>query len=95
MLVDHLDEQNSAEVRASVEAACEKHPTLPVILDLGKVSFIVSFSLGSFVELSQQMKGRGRRLVLVNLQPPVRQVMAITRLNKLFEIKDDMSDVAE
>ena len=89
VLLDHLNEMNIEEVRTSVEAASRETPKLPVILDMAQVYFVVSFSLGVFVELTQQFKGRGQRLVLKNLQAPVRQVIAITRLDKLFEIQDN------
>ncbi len=56
-----------------------------------KVSSIVCLSLSELVELTQQLKGQGQRLVFANLQAPVRQVTAITRLDKLFEIQDDPS----
>jgi anti-anti-sigma factor len=86
--LDHLDEMNIEEVRSSVEVAAAESPKLPVFLDMSRVYFMVSLSLGEFVELSQQFKGRGQRLVLTNLQAPVRQVIAITRLDKLFEIQE-------
>lgn len=90
---DSLDEPNMKAVRASVEAAARESPQLPVVIDMAKVQFMVSLSLGELVDLSQQFKGRGQRLVLTNLQPPVRQVIAITRLDKLFEIRDDPSSL--
>ena len=86
--LDNLDETNIGTVRESVEDAAKGSPQLPVILDMARISFLVSLSLGEFVQLSQQFKGRGQRLVLANLQPPVRQVFAVTRLDKLFEIQD-------
>lgn len=89
VLLDHLDDTNIETVRESVEDAGSKSPHLPVILDMAQVYFVVSLSLGVLVELSQQFKGRGQRLVLTNLQAPVRQVIAITRLDKLFEIQGD------
>ncbi|HVP10420.1 MAG TPA: STAS domain-containing protein [Phycisphaerae bacterium] len=89
VLRDHLDDSNMDAVRKSIETAGKQSPQLPLFLDMSMVYFMVSLSLGEFVELSQQFKGRGQRLVLMNLQAPVRQVIAITRLDKLFEIQED------
>jgi anti-sigma B factor antagonist len=86
--LDHLDETNIDQMRKNVDEAASAAPQLPVILDMAKVAFLVSLSLGEFVGLVQQFKSRGQRLVLANLQPPVRQVFAVTRLDKLFEIQD-------
>ncbi len=87
---DRLDETNIAAVRSEVSAAGADSPQLPVALDMANVSFVPSLSLGGLIELSQLFKARGQRLVLANVQPPVRQILAITRLDRLFEIHDDL-----
>jgi anti-anti-sigma factor len=88
---DHLDETNLAAVRSEVSAAGAESPQLPVALDLANVGFVPSLSLGGLVQLLQIFKARGQRLVLVNLQPAVRQTITVTRLDRLFEIQDDLS----
>jgi anti-anti-sigma factor len=88
---DHLDETNLAAVRSEVSAAGLQSPHLPVALDMSNIAFIPSLSLGGLVQLAQVFKARGQRLVLANLQPPVRQTITITRLDRLFEIQDDLS----
>ena len=88
---DRLDESNIADVRSDVSAAGEESPQLPVALDMGKVGFMPSLSLGGLIGLCQVFKARGQRLVLVNLQGPVRHILAITRLDRMFEIIDDTS----
>jgi anti-sigma B factor antagonist len=90
---DHLDETNLAAVRAEASAAGLESPELPVALDMGKVGFLPSLSLGGLVQLMQVFKVRGQRLVLANLQPAVRQTITITRLDRLFEIHDDLSNL--
>ena len=37
-----------------------------------------------------QMLGCDQRLMLAGLQPPVREALSITRLDRLFEIHDDV-----
>lgn len=88
---DRLDETNLAAVRSDVSAAGLQSPHLPVALDMSNIAFIPSLSLGGLVQLAQVFKARGQRLVLANLQPPVRQTITITRLDRLFEIQDDLS----
>ena len=88
---DRLDETNLTAVRAEVSAAGLDSPHLPVALDMSNIAFIPSLSLGGLVQLAQIFKARGQRLVLANLQPPVRQTITITRLDRLFEIQDDLS----
>lgn len=88
---DRLDETNLAAVRSEVSAAGLESPQFPVALNMVNVTFVPSLSLGGLVQLVQIFKARGQRLVLVNLQPPVRQTITITRLDRLFEIQDDLS----
>lgn len=88
---DRLDETNLAAVRSEVSAAGLDSPHLPVALDLCNVGFLPSLSLGGLVQLAQIFKVRSQRLVLANLQPSVRQTITITRLDRLFEIQDDLS----
>ena len=90
---DRLDETNLTAVRAEVSAAGLDSPHLPVALDMSNIAFVPSLSLGGLVQLAQIFKARGQRLVLANLQPPVRQTITITRLDRLFEIHDDLSSL--
>ncbi len=88
---DRLDETNLAAVRSEVSTAGLDAPHLPVALDMSNIGFMPSLSLGGLVQLAQIFKGRGQRLVLARLQPAVRQTITVTRLDRLFEIHDDLS----
>jgi anti-anti-sigma factor len=91
VLADRIDEGNLAAVRAETAAAGAESPQATVALDMGNVEFVPSVSLGGLIQLSQLFKGRHQRLVLVNLQPSVRETMVLTRLDRLFEIQSDLS----
>ena len=90
---ESLDERNLSAVRADTSAAGAESPQLAVVLDLAKVGFMPSLSLGGLVQLQQEFKARGQRLVLTGLQQAVRETMAITRLDRLFEIQNDSSSL--
>lgn len=90
---ERLDETNLSAVRASTSAAGAEAPQLTVVLDLAKVTFMPSLSLGGMVQLVREFKARGQRLVLIGLQPFVREAMALTRLDRLFEIHDDLASL--
>ena len=91
LTAERLDETNLPAVRAEVSAAGSASPDLPVALDMSRVGFIPSFSLAGLIQLAQVFKARDQRLVLTGLQPAIRQVMTITRLDRLFEIRDDIA----
>ena len=90
---ESLDERNLSAVRADTSAAGAASPQLAVVLDLAKVGFMPSLSLGGLVQLQRELKARGQRFVLTGLRPAVRETMAITRLDRLFEIQDDFSSL--
>lgn len=88
---DRLDETNITEVRSDVSSAGTDSPDIPVVLDMANVAFMPSLSLAGLIQLSQIFKARSQRLILAGLQAPVRHILAITRLDRLFEIHDDVS----
>ncbi|MHC5112355.1 MAG: STAS domain-containing protein [Planctomycetota bacterium] len=90
---DELDDQQIAAMQGEVLAAAEQSPGLPVVLDLAKVSFLPSLSLGAVVVLLNTLKKKGQKLILVGMQSTVRDAFAMTRLDKLFEIRDDLDSV--
>jgi anti-sigma B factor antagonist len=86
----NLDEDNTKRVHAEIHAAVEESPTLPFVLDLSNVKFLPSLTLGAMVRLGNEFRSRNQRLLLASLQPTVRQVVTITRLDRIFEIHDDV-----
>ena len=90
---EELNDQTTGKMQAEVLAGAEQAPELPVVLDLSRVSFFPSLSLGAVVAMLNTLKKRGQKFILVGLQPPVRESLAVTRLDKLFEIRDDVEDV--
>jgi anti-sigma B factor antagonist len=88
--VKDLDEAHTKAVHADVNAAAAESPALPFILDLSGVKFLPSITLGAMVRLGQTFRARNQRLLLAGLQPTIRQVLTITKLDRLFEIQDDV-----
>jgi anti-sigma B factor antagonist len=81
-----LDDAALTQLQVDISAAAAQQPKLPVLLDLSQVRFIPSLGLGTLVMLMRNLKKNGQRLLLVGVQPDVRTVFAITRLDKLFEM---------
>jgi anti-anti-sigma factor len=91
--IERLDDTNLTAVRADASAAGAASPQVPVVLDMAKVRFVPSFSLSGLVQLNQEFKARGQRLVLTGLHSFVRNTMLITRLDRIFDIQDDLSTI--
>lgn len=84
----NLDEANTQRVHAEIANAVEQWPDLPFVLDLSKVKFLPSLTLGAMVKLGNEFRARGQRLLLAHPQPTVKQVIALTRLDRVFEVFD-------
>ena len=89
---EELDEPHAQNMQGKVKEACEQTPQLPVVLEMSKVTFLPSLSLGALVTLLQTMKQMKRRLILAGIQPNVRQTLTICRLSKLFEICESIDE---
>lgn len=60
-----------------------------LVLNFSSVDFLSSAALGKLITLDKKVKAQGGMLKLCNIRPEIYEVFAITRLNRLFDIKDD------
>jgi anti-anti-sigma factor len=63
-----------------------------LLLNFSAVDFLSSAALGKLITLDKKVKARSGMLKLCNIRPEIYEVFAITKLNRLFDIKDDESD---
>jgi anti-sigma B factor antagonist len=91
VLVDNLDEERLRPLQGEVRTAADNHPGQPCILDLGRVTFLPSMSLATLIRLHTEFRGRQQRLILAAVQPAVREVFVLTRLDRMFELHDDVA----
>ena len=78
-----LGAQEARQFRTSVDQAFapeQKH----ILIDLSETTFLDSCGLGALVSLEKSAAERQGRLRLVNPQLPVRQILALTRMDRLL-----------
>ena len=63
-----------------------------LLLNFSSVDFLSSAALGKLITLDKKVKSHGGVLKLSNIRPEIYEVFAITKLNRLFDIKDDEAD---
>jgi len=85
------DEQANA-LQKEVTAAAEGTPELPVVVDMTKVEYIPSVTIGALVALWKRFDQAKRRFILVGLQPQIRKTLAVCRLDKVFEISESVDE---
>jgi len=63
-----------------------------VVLNFAAVDFLSSAALGKLMTLERKVHTRGGKLKLCNIRPEIYEVFVITRLNRLFDIREDEAD---
>jgi anti-anti-sigma factor len=91
VLASNLGKSEVDAVCDSVDAAREEAPALPFVIDLAKVSFAGSLSIGVLVGVTQEFRNHAQRLIFVSLQTPVRDSFHVARLNRVMEILPDVA----
>jgi anti-sigma B factor antagonist len=83
-----IDLAHSPEMRKALLQEIKEKKTPKVFLNLEKVRYIDSSGIASLVEGLKASRDQGSRLILFGLSKTVREVMELSRLQKIFEIHD-------
>jgi anti-anti-sigma factor len=84
-----LDEAKLEEVGRDLLQKLDATSEERVILDFRKVKFMSSSMLGKLVLVQKKSKEFKVNLKLCSIDPEIRQVFKITKLDKVFSIEDD------
>ena len=87
-----LDELNIQELGQEMFQLVEEDNKTRLVLNFQHVEFLSSAALGKLITLDKKVKAHGGKMKLSNIRPEIYEVFAITKLNKLFDIKDDEAD---
>ncbi|MFH1924853.1 MAG: STAS domain-containing protein [Planctomycetota bacterium] len=63
-----------------------------LLLNFSAVGFMSSAALGKLITLNKKVQAAGGALKMCNIRPEIREVFVITRLDRLFDIKEDESE---
>lgn len=63
-----------------------------LVLNFASVDFLSSAALGKLISLDKKVKATGGKLKLCNIRREIYEVFAITKLNRLFDIKNEEAD---
>jgi anti-anti-sigma factor len=82
-----IDLHNSPELRDALLTQLIPHATKKLILNLAQVPYMDSSAIAVFVEALQKLRPAGGTIRLTNLQPRVRGLLEIARLDAIFEME--------
>ena len=87
-----LDEQNIQVIGEQLFSLIDEQGRKKLLLNFGNVEYMSSAALGKLITLNKKVQAAGGRLVLCNIDPQIREVFEITKLDKLFMIRNDEQD---
>jgi anti-anti-sigma factor len=91
-----IDLHNSPELRVALLGVLMKEQPKKIILNLGQVPYMDSSAIAVLVETLQRLRKTGGRLFLTQLQPRVKGLLEIARLDSIFVLaKDEQEAMAK
>ena len=88
---ERLDAHNSAELKELIMDRLEQGE-INIIVQLERVRFVDSSGLGALLSGLKNATSRSGRLCLAKLQPQVLSMFELTRLNRVFEIYQELEE---
>jgi len=90
-----LEEMDIQSLQASVMSVIEEAERVNLILDFCNVRFFSSAVLGLLMRISKKVYEREGQLRLCNISPRIYEIFKITRLNKIFDIYENVKSATE
>ena len=91
-----LDMHNSPQLRLEMLSLLKTAKPRKLVIDLAQVSYMDSSAVAVLVESLKTMHRTGGKVCLLNLQPRVKGILEISRLNAVFLIcKDEQEALAK
>jgi anti-sigma B factor antagonist len=90
-----MDAKRIQQLNDELTAIAEQSQAGGLVLDLENVRFLSSAAINKLIVLDKRVKSSGGEIRLVNLRPEVRDVFAITNLDRVFKIFDDPTEALQ
>ena len=87
-----IDEEEIQELGQELYDLVERENHRKFVLNFSHVEFLSSAALGKLISFEKKVSTHDGELILTNIRPEIYEVFAITKLTKLFQIKDDEAD---
>jgi len=87
-----IDLHNSSELRTALLGTLNKSHPKKIILNLSQVPYMDSSAVAVLVEALQKIRKIGGKICLTNLQPRVKSLLEIARLDTVFILTDSEED---
>ena len=90
-----LDEGNIQIIGNQLFSLVEDEGRQKIVLDFSNVEYLSSAALGKLITMDKKVKGAKGKLRLCSVRPDIYEVFAITKLNKLFDMRENQEQALE
>ena len=90
-----VDEVNILMLGMELFALVDEDGRRRIILDFSNVEYLSSAAFGKFITLDKKVKAARSKLRLCSIRHDIYEVFAITKLNKLFDIRENLEKALE
>ena len=90
-----LDEGNIQIIGNQLFSLVEEDGREKIVLDFSNVEYLSSAALGKLITMDKKVKSAKGKLRLCSVRPDIYEVFAITKLNKLFDMRDTREQALE
>jgi len=90
-----LDATAIEELGGELFALVENENRKNLLLNFTGVEFLSSAALNKLIILDKKVKASGGRLKMCHVRPEIAEIFAITRLDRLFDIRDEEKTALE
>jgi anti-sigma B factor antagonist len=80
------------EFGSEMSSLVENDKPAKLLLNFSTVEYLGSPALGRLVTLERKLKTLGGAMKLSNIRPSIYEILAIVKLDRLFDVKDDEAD---
>ncbi|MFO0918228.1 MAG: STAS domain-containing protein [Planctomycetaceae bacterium] len=90
-----LDESNIQIIGNQLFGLVDEDGRKKIILDFTNVEYLSSAALGKLITMDKKVKAAKGKLRLCSIRPEIYEVFEITRLNKIFDIRNTQEEAME
>jgi anti-sigma B factor antagonist len=84
-----LEETVIQQIGDEIGQIIDRQETPRILISFENVEHLSSAALGTLITLNNKIQNKNGQLRLSEINPQIREVFSITKLNKLFQIYDD------
>ncbi len=90
-----LDESNIQLIGNQLFSLVDEDRRMKIVLDFSNVEYLSSAALGKLITMDKKVKGISGKLRFCSIRSDILEVFKITRLDKLFQIKENREKALE